>query len=602
MESKVTIIFVHSGNATPPMCMVDSVGIACRVAPNSNVLVLVNQQSISLLQDQLQSRNQIQPHNLKLLSIESLGDEGLSKNFLENAKADKDFREGFWLQTANRFMLIADLMVAFNLENCLHLENDNVLYFDPSSKLDIFRSYARFAIPFDRSRTIPGVVWYKDAQIAQEIARYIQNRSDEHDMDVIRQFCDLGQCDAKPLPTMSPLYAKGMGLSVKEYCSGYEEFGGIFDGAAIGQYLGGVDPRNIAGDTRFFINETSDLDLRKATLTWGLENQKRAPILKFYEEYVNVLTVHAHSKDSLGVSPFNCSHIKVEDDLITGERLQENASLTISSDEVSSFHGRENIRSNNYLEIPTKEKRKLFKKKKIEVAPDEHWVEGCKNAKSIFVYTHLLPYFKKYVLARLIEPFTLITHNSDYGATLEDLDLLNHPLLIKWFAQNCECSHEKLAALPIGLANRQWGEEKLSQLLMVARKYCKSKLLYSNFSSHTHQSRVGLQDVISSMNDVTQSKNLTYEQYLKELSIHKFCLCPRGNGIDTHRFWEAQYLDTIPIVLKADWTAAYSGLPILLVNEWSDLLKINFEEVYIRISTTNFDRANMNLSKYTRQF
>ena len=40
------------------------------------------------------------------------------------------------------------------------------------------------------------------------------------------------------------------------YNENFQEFNSIFDGAAIGQYLGGVDPRNIAGDTTGFVNET----------------------------------------------------------------------------------------------------------------------------------------------------------------------------------------------------------------------------------------------------------------------------------------------------------------------------------------------------------
>lgn len=592
---------MHSGVALPPICMVDSVAIASQVAVKSQIIVLVNQMHILSLQEQIKERHQLQADNIQWISIESLGEQNLSAQFSSSAKADKEFRGGFWLQTANRFMLIADLMQFLNLHNCLHLENDNVLYFDPSAKLEAFRAHARFAIPFDRSRAIPGVVWYQDPEIAQDLAHYIQDRSEIPDFDVIRQFCDSGQYNAKPLPTMSPGYVRAMGLDPKTYCDGYEAFGGIFDAAAIGQYLGGVDPRNIAGDTRFFVNETSDLDLRMATLQWDFANHKRSPALKFGDESVNVLTVHAHCKNSLGVSPFNCSPITSTDQLITGERFQEQVALTISSEEVTRFHGRENIRSLGYLEIPTKEKRKFFKTKKIEDAPSEHWIDECKNVKTIFVYTHLLPYFKKYVLARLEKPFILVTHNSDHGVTLDDLDILNHPSLIKWYAQNCECSHSKLVALPIGLTNRQWGAQKLEQLIHATKKQRKTKLLYLNFSEHTHPGRVGLKSLLAGLNGVTHSENVSYEQFLSELSDHKFCICPRGNGIDTHRFWESQYLDTIPIVLKSDWTAAYSGLPVLLVNQWSDLIELDLEKTYIEISCNNFNRQSLNKTIYIDQ-
>ena len=114
--------------------MVNSVAIACQVSPKSNVLVLVDQENISSLQDELKNRHLVHPQNLRWVSIQSLGRENLSSQFILNSKANRDFRGGFWLQTANRFMLIADLMTSENLENCLHLENDNVLYFDPTDK------------------------------------------------------------------------------------------------------------------------------------------------------------------------------------------------------------------------------------------------------------------------------------------------------------------------------------------------------------------------------------------------------------------------------------------------------------------------------------
>ncbi len=598
MQRPITIIFVHSGDATPPTCMVDSVAIACQVAPNSNILVLLNQFYISILQNKLRSRHHIQPNNLKWISIESLGEKNLSTEFSINAKVDKAFRNGFWLQTANRFMLIGDLMAALNLENCLHLENDNVLYFDPSSKLEAFRAHARFAIPFDRSRAIPGIVWYKDAQIAQDLARYIQDRSEVPDFDVIRQFCDSRRFDAKPLPTMSPAYAKAKSLSIENYCDGFEEFDGIFDAAAIGQYIGGVDPRNIAGDSRFFINETSDLDMRECRLSWDFEVLKRHLMLDMLEERIKVLSLHAHSKDSLGVSPFNRVFIDNENSIITGEMLQEKSELTITSKEVAAFHGWDNIRTNKILEIPKKETGNFFKKKIINVAPNEEWIEICRSAKTIFVYTHLLDYFKNYVLKRLDSPFTLISHNSDDGINLSYLEILNYPYLDKWYAQNCEISHEKLVSLPIGLANRQWGEQKISQLIQVSKHYKKTNLVYSNFSLHTHESRRALSNISFKLGFVTKGQNLPYENYLKELAQHQFCLCPRGNGLDTHRFWEAQYLNTIPIIVKSDWTSSYSGLPILVLNNWDELQSIDLSKEYIRISSSLFCADTLKLKFY----
>lgn len=598
--SQVTILFVHSGQADPPICMAQSLVIAYRIAKASKIIALINQRHIHKLEDcvraQLSQFEKMDGLRLQFIAVESLDCGGLSEKFSKEAKADRNFRNGFWLETANRFMLIADLMKQLKMENCLHLENDNVLYFDPTLKIDIFRRHARFAVPFDRSRAIPGVVWYQDALIASDLADYMQMYSDEPDFDLLRKFCDCGEYDAKPLPTMSRSYAISKNLPIDKFCFGYEEFGGIFDAAAVGQYIGGVDPRNIAGDSRFFINETSDLNVGECEVVWNYCDEQRNLMLMMNQECVPVLTLHAHSKDSLGVSPFNRVVIKDEAQIITGERIQEYSDITIASSDVLDFHGEENIRSKKIAKIPNKEVRKFFKKKIVESPPEEAWIDDCKEARIIFVYTHLIPYFKQYVAPRLQHEFTLVSHNSDHGVSINDLDLLNHPYLIRWFAQNCEFSHEKLCALPIGITNRQWGSDKYSLLKEANKISLKTKLVYANFSVHTHPSRQELFEFIGTAKNVTCSGNLGYREYLNELTQHKFCLCPRGNGIDTHRFWEAQYLNVIPIILESDWTASYSGLPILVVREWKSLLDIDLNKEHIRISSSLYRFNSLDLS------
>ena len=52
------------------------------------------------------------------------------------------------------------------------------------------------------------------------------------------------------------------------YNENFQEFNSIFDAAAIGQYLGGVDPRNSPGDTRGFVNETCVVNYDKYEFTW----------------------------------------------------------------------------------------------------------------------------------------------------------------------------------------------------------------------------------------------------------------------------------------------------------------------------------------------
>jgi hypothetical protein len=62
-------------------------------------------------------------------------------------------------------------------------------------------------------------------------------------------------------------------------------------------------------------------------------------------------------------------------------------------------------------------------------------------------------------------------------------------------------------------------------------------------------------------------------QFLYDMKCHRFTICPEGNGIDTHRLWEALYMGSIPIVKK---NVAYRGLedlPIAWINDWGELNK-----------------------------
>lgn len=605
MQKKYTsIIFVHSGESAPPEYLTNAIVIAAKVAPQSQVYVLVNKSHIGDLEKGLQGNFGAPDDllgNIAFVAIEDIPQSDVTKHFAKNATLDRSFRNGFWFSTSYRFFVLADFIQLKGLENCIHLENDVVLYFDPAEKIEQFSSFAKFAVPVDRVRAIPGIVWLKDASIASELVQFIADRSDANDMDSLGAFAMRSDLGAKPLPTIPLEYAKLNTLDLARYCQGIDLFGGIFDGAAIGQYVGGVHWMNDPSDTRFFENESSDFHLRDCRFSWEYEGFHRSPFISFHGACTKVLALHAHSKDLLGVSPFNSGVPSNADSILTGERIQALADLTISSPGVTAFHGREKIQTPIVLEIPEKEENKWFKKKRFELPPNLDFLRVCKGAKIIFVYTHLLPYFKSFIAPRLHEPYVLLTHNSDHSVSLEDLDLMNHPSLIAWFAQNCETSHAKLNALPIGLANSQWGSTRVVDVFDAGHMYQKTKNLYVNFSASTHPGRQSIIDLVSNIPGVTVGSSVGFEQYITQVAEHRFCLCPRGNGIDTHRFWEAQYVDTIPVLLKQDWTSAYSNLPILLIDAWEDLLQLNWEEAYVRRSTSNFDRKMLTLEYYRQQ-
>ena len=59
-----------------------------------------------------------------------------------------------------------------------------------------------------------------------------------------------------------------------------------------------------------------------------------------------------------------------------------------------------------------------------------------------------------------------------------------------------------------------------------------------------------------------------------------FVLCPPGNGIDTHRTWEALALRSIPIVIRSSRLAdrLYEGLPVVLVDSFREVTLPNLRK------------------------
>jgi hypothetical protein len=62
-------------------------------------------------------------------------------------------------------------------------------------------------------------------------------------------------------------------------------------------------------------------------------------------------------------------------------------------------------------------------------------------------------------------------------------------------------------------------------------------------------------------------------KYSRIASSFLFVACPRGNGLDTHRFWETILRGSIPVVLDSDWARNLRsyGVPMLILSSWHSL-------------------------------
>jgi len=107
----------------------------------------------------------------------------------------------------------------------------------------------------------------------------------------------------------------------------------------------------------------------------------------------------------------------------------------------------------------------------------------------------------------------------------------------------------------------------------------KTQLIYFNFTIQTQKEKRGSCYSTIMLKNIPFQPNLDYYNYLKLLSTFRYCICPEGNGLDTHRFWECLYLKVIPITIRNYITEYYSLLfPIVLLETWDDVDVHSIEE------------------------
>lgn len=232
---------------------------------------------------------------IKLISSSELKDE---YNFRKISTLNPYERGGFWLLASFRLFYVYYLMKKFDLKNVIHLENDVPVYYNCDvllEKLDKTKVY----IPFDTyTRNIASIMYIPNSEIFKEILdKYHPDLNDMENFSLIRLQTD--KIDN------FPIFIDEENVEDKQInyvCRNFSKFGGfIFDAAAMGQYLGGVDPRNIPGDTRGFINETCIVKYNNYKFNWKrvIDNNfiMSKPYLIVGEKEYPIFNLHIHSKN-----------------------------------------------------------------------------------------------------------------------------------------------------------------------------------------------------------------------------------------------------------------------------------------------------------------
>lgn len=170
-----------------------------------------------------------------------------------------------------------------------------------------------------------------------------------------------------------------------------------------------------------------------------------------------------------------------------------------------------------------------------------------------------------------------------------------------WFSTNAIHSAPGIYPIPLGLPNDCadsplhpiYGNLDVMLEVLQEERPTDNALLpvYMNFSINTYPSeRQPVWNRFKDMPWVSKGNHVvTMEgrrEFLREIRRHKFVLCPRGNGVDTHRLWETLYMGSIPIVRRHPALRDFEDLPIAWVDDWAEVSPAWLDAEFTRIMAT----------------
>ena len=226
-----------------------------------------------------------------LISIESLPN---TFNYYSKTSLDKSFRGGFWALTSLRFFCIYEFMNKHDVKDVIHLENDVLIYYNCNKIIDNFEKQFIY-LPFDTfNRNIASIMYIPSCEIFKVVLdNYDFSKND------MENFCNIKNNTGliKVLPIFPKI--KTNNREVQFVSENFENFNCIFDAAAIGQYLGGIDPLNDPKNTIGFVNETCIIKYNQFKFIWITINDIKRPFLKIGDSEIRIFNLHIHSKNLL---------------------------------------------------------------------------------------------------------------------------------------------------------------------------------------------------------------------------------------------------------------------------------------------------------------
>ena len=163
---------------------------------------------------------------------------------------------------------------------------------------------------------------------------------------------------------------------------------------------------------------------------------------------------------------------------------------------------------------------------------------------------------------------------------------LRHLFLQNSFLPNSDL----VTGIPIGIENMRYAVNGLPRYMKkrVPWRSKNARLLVGPYGL-TNKERLSAVRKLSTSNEFDfLPGRLSPSEYSAVAANYRFIACPRGNGIDTHRFWETLYRGSLPVVIDDVWASNMHslGVPMVRTPSWDPT------DVSLALQNSSFEEFN----------
>jgi hypothetical protein len=216
------------------------------------------------------------------------------------------------------------------------------------------------------------------------------------------------------------------------------------------------------------------------------------------------------------------------------------------------------------------------------------------------IFVRDFEYFFTHKHEKIKVPYFVLTHGefldkfcAKYQKYLRDGKIL------AWFTIHpCELTDERIIPIPLGIVQYHElfaAKKKMHKRLTELRNSKKEKLLYMNFTEWCMPERTRIRKLFEHQSFVTYTERCEFNNFIQELSHHKFVLSPPGLGPDCYRVWESALVGSIPIVQHSYFDFMYEGLPVLFIDGWEEVTEEFLEQKYLEMSSKIYSSKRLNM-------